>query len=98
MDLFTSWRLEERYAKAGYKYDNIRIGHELIRLIPQIREDYNLLEPPGIGVFQLQLNGITCFLIKTAEAITFGTYNDICSSHGGTKMLNEFLKKKYGAS
>lgn len=98
MDLFTSSRLEERYAKAGYKFENILIGRELLRLIPRVREDYNMLIPEGPGVFQLQLNGVMCFLIKTLEAITFGTCNDICASPGGTKLLNEFLKKKYGTS
>jgi len=86
------------YKRQGYKFDHIRIGFELLRLIPQIREDYNMLEPPGAGVFQLTVIGVTCFLIKTKESILFGTYNDICANPGGTKLLNEFLKKKYGTS
>lgn len=95
MDLFTYWRFEERYAKAGYK--DIRVGAELLRLVPNVREDYDMLQFKT-GVFQLEVKGVTCFLIKTQGSIAFGTYNDHCATPGGAKLLDEFLKKKYKAS
>jgi hypothetical protein len=94
MDLFEAWRMEEKYAKAGYKLTNMRIGHELVTLIPNIR-DYDMLQH-GIGVFQLDINGVTCFLVKTEDKIVFGTYNDHCTTPEGSQVLSEFFKKRYG--
>lgn len=93
MDLFTSLRLEERYAKAGYKYENMRFGIELLRLRPMIRENVDLTVY-AIGMFELTVEGVACYLIKTIDTIMFGTYNDLCATAEGERLVTTFLNQK----
>lgn len=91
MDLFELWRIEERYAKAGYRIENVQIGIELNQLVPYINQ-FDYLKTPN-GVYQLEVKGVTAFLVKTESAIRVGTYNDhVCS--GGKKIIDEFIKRK----
>lgn len=92
VDLYTYWRVEERYAKAGYRLENIEIGIQLEQLFPQIHR-YDLLETKN-GVYMLEFEGVTAFLVKTQDMIRIGTYQDHIDC-GGKEVIHEFLRRRY---
>ncbi len=93
VDLYVYWRLEEQFAKAGYKMQNLRTGWELQSLSKKaaIYSEFIDLEN---GVFEVSIEGVTAYLVKTDDAMNLGTYNDHAAA-GGKKVINEFLRRRY---